>query len=199
MTDPGDDRRILHPVIMPVPPAIQQLSGREKTLALRRQARTALAQSASLSGLTLGALSKGECGQPLPSQGVHWSLSHTTEQVAAVVAPHRVGIDIERITTFTAALKDRIACSREWELASAVDDLLFCRYWTAKEAVLKAVGVGLGGLSRCWITEIIDESQLRLSYGPETWIVSHCLKAARHLAAITVAAGRVEWHLLDAG
>jgi 4'-phosphopantetheinyl transferase len=198
VADPRDDRRVLHPVIMPVPPAIQQLSGREKIQGLRRHARTALARSAALSDLTLGTLRQGERGQPLPSRGVHWSLSHTTEQVAAVAAPHRVGIDIERITTFTAALKERVAGSREWEL-STVDELLFCRYWTAKEAVLKAVGVGLGGLSRCSITEIIDEGQLRLAYGPETWVVSHCLKVARHLAAITVAAGRVEWHLLDAG
>ena len=198
MADPPDDRRILHPVIMPVPPAIRELSGREKILGLRRHARTALARSASLSGLTLGALRQGERGQPLPSRGVYWSLSHTTEQVAAVAAPHRVGIDIERITAFTAALKERVAGSREWEL-STVDELLFCRYWTAKEAVLKAVGVGLGGLSRCSITEIIDEGELRLAYGPETWIVSHCLKAAGHVAAITAADGRVEWHLLDAG
>jgi 4'-phosphopantetheinyl transferase len=183
---------------MPVPAAIQQLSGREKTLALRRQARTALARSAALSGLTLGALHQGDRGQPLPTQGVYWSLSHTTEQVAAVAALQRIGIDIERIAAFTATLKERIAGSREWELASAVDEVLFCRFWTAKEAVLKAVGVGLGGLSRCSITEIIDEGQLRLSYGPETWIVSHCLKAARHLAAINAAADRVEWHLLDA-
>ncbi|OHD76443.1 MAG: hypothetical protein A2V99_09615 [Spirochaetes bacterium RBG_16_67_19] len=195
MSDPHDDGRILHPVIMPVPPAIRELSGREKILALRRHARTALARSAALSGLTLGALRQGERGQPLPSQGVYWSLSHTTGQVAAVAAPHPVGIDIERITAFTAALKERVACSREWEL-STVDELLFCRYWTAKEAVLKAIGVGLGGLSRCAITEIIDEGQLRLAYGPETWIVSHCLKAEQHLAAITVAAGRVQWHLL---
>jgi len=197
VADPGDGR-ILHPVIMPVPSAIRELSGREKILALRRHARTALARSASLSGLTLGALRQGERGQPLPSQGVYWSLSHTTEQVAAVAAPDRIGIDIERITTFTAALQERIAGSREWELAT-VDELLFCRYWTAKEAVLKAVGVGLGGLSRCSITEITDEVQLRLAYGSESWIVSHCLKAASHLAAITAAAGLVEWHLLDAG
>jgi 4'-phosphopantetheinyl transferase len=195
VADPQDDRRILHPVIMPVPPAIRELSGREKILGLRRQARTALARSAALSGLTLGALRQGERGQPLPSQGVYWSLSHTTEQVAAVAAPHRVGIDIERITTFTAALQERLAGSREWELAP-VDELLFCRYWTAKEAVLKAVGVGLGGLSRCSITEIIDEGQLLLAYGPETWIVSHCRQAERHLAAITAAAGLVQWHLL---
>jgi 4'-phosphopantetheinyl transferase len=179
-------------------PAIRQLSGREQTLALRRHARTALARSAALSGLTLGALRQGERGQPLPSQGVYWSLSHTTEQVAAVAAPHRIGIDIERITTFTAALKERVAGSREWELAT-VDELLFCRYWTAKEAVLKAVGVGLAGLSRCSITEITDELQLRLAYGSESWIVSHCQKAASHLAAITAAAGLVQWHLLDAG
>jgi 4'-phosphopantetheinyl transferase len=189
---------ILHPVIMPAPPAIRELNGRERILALRRQARIALARSAALGGLTLGALRKGECGQPLPSQGVYWSLSHTTEQVAAVAAPHRIGIDIERITTFTAALQQRVASSREWEL-STVDELLFCRYWTAKEAVLKAVGVGLGGLSRCSITEITDAGELRLAYGPETWTVSHCLQAARHLAAITVAAGRAQWHLLDAG
>jgi 4'-phosphopantetheinyl transferase len=188
---------ILHPVILAVPPDTRRLSGREKSLALRRQANAALVRSASLGGLSLGALHKGSRGQPLPSNGVYWSLSHTTDFVAAVAAPHRIGIDIERIAAFTAAVQDRVAGIREWELAPAVDETLFCRYWTAKEAVLKAVGVGLSGLSRCTVTGITDESLL-LSYGPETWTVSHCVRAAGHLAAITVAAGRAEWHFLAA-
>ena len=189
--------RVLHPVIMAVPPSARQLTGREKVQALGLHARTALARSARHSGVELGTLKKGYRGAPLPSRGVYWSLSHTSDYVAAVTAPYRVGIDIEKIKSFTAALKGRLAGRSEWALAPAIDDTLFCRYWTAKEAVLKAVGTGLSGLARCSILEISDERHLRLSYGIETWTVSHSTKAAHHLAAITVNANRLRWHFAD--
>jgi len=194
---PDKGRQRVHPVIMEVPPAVRQLSGREKVQALREHARAALAQSASYSGVNLGALKKGERGQPLPSFGAYWSLSHTSDYVAAVAAPHRIGIDIEKIRSFTAALKNRVAEEREWKLSSAIDETLFCRYWTAKEAVLKAVGAGLSGLSQCLIRQITGESQMVVSYGSETWLVSHCSKAEHHLAAITAAADHVSWHVLE--
>ena len=181
---------------MEVPPAVQQQSGREQVQALRRHARAALAQSVSFSGANLGALKKGDRGQPLPSFGTYWSLSHTSEYVAAVTAPYQIGIDIEKIRSYTTALKNRIADDSEWKLSSAIDETLFCRYWTAKEAVLKAVGAGLSGLSQCLIKQITSESQMLVSYGFETWRVSHCSEAEHHLAAITADADHVRWHFL---
>jgi 4'-phosphopantetheinyl transferase len=193
----GELQQVLQPVIMPVPASVRQLAGREKALALGRYARRALDRSAAYSGVALGALEKGPRGNPRPTGGVYWSLSHCPEYVAAVTAPYRIGIDIEKITTFAADLRVRVASQDEWELAPRVDDVLCCRYWTAKEAVLKAVGAGLGGLDRCAITELVDESHLRLSYDSEPWTVSHCFEAPQHVAAITAAARNVRWHSLE--
>jgi len=184
----------LQPVIMEVPASARQLKGRETARALSQHARVALMLSAELSGVILGSLTKSERGAPLPSGGIYWSLSHTVEYVAAVTAPHPVGIDIEKIQPFTPALQERLAGRREWELAEIVDDVLFCRYWTAKEALLKAVGIGLGGLKECNIMEIRDDRHLRLLYDEEGWIVSHSSIAPRYLAAITAGAAGVKWH-----
>ncbi len=182
---------------MSVPADVLPPGGREKTVALRRHARTALTRSASFSGVVLGPLEKGARGKPLPSLGIHWSVSHTSDCVAAVTAPCRIGIDVERITAFTASLKERLAGPSEWALASPIDDTLFCRFWTAKEAVLKAAGAGLSGLPRCSVVEVTGGDELRLSYDSVLWTVSHFSFGAGHLAAITAASRQVTWHVLD--
>ena len=160
-------------------------------------ARQALAVSAGFAGVRLGELEKGGRGEPLPSNGVYWSLSHTPHYVAAVAAPHRIGIDIERIRPFTPAVRERVAGEEEWALAPDVDETVFCRFWTAKEAVLKAVGVGLGGLSKCSVIEIIDQGQLRLCFERQSWTVSHSLAAANHIAAVSIPAEEALWHFPD--
>jgi 4'-phosphopantetheinyl transferase len=187
---------VLHPVLMRVPAGSLPADGREKTNALRRHARTALARSASLAGVALGALEKGARGEPLPSGGIFWSLSHTADYVAAVTASFSIGIDVERMAAFTPALKERLARPSEWELAP-VDETLFCRFWTAKEAVLKAAGAGLSGLPRCSVTHIVAEDELRLSFDSKVWTVTHHRVDTDHFAAITALPHEVTWHLLE--
>jgi 4'-phosphopantetheinyl transferase len=186
----------LQAVIMPVPLGVRELTGKEKVQVLSAHARTALALSARLSGVVLGPLEKGARGEPLSRDGVHWSISHTTDFVAAVTAPHRVGIDIEKVKPFGPALRSRVAGHHEWHLVREADDTLCCRFWTAKEAVLKAVGIGLGGLSKCSIVDITDQN-LRLDYETGSWMVSHCSRAPNHLAAVTVDDSGVSWHFVD--
>jgi 4'-phosphopantetheinyl transferase len=187
----------IHPVIMPVPADALPVGGRERTVALRRLARAALARSASFSGVVLGPLEQGDRGQPLPSCGNHWSLSHASSCVAAATARFPIGIDVERIAAFTPALKERLASPSEWARASPVDDILFCRFWTAKEAVLKAAGAGLSGLPRCTIEEVVSAQELRLRYDSVTWTVSHCFLVSGYLASVTAAPGMVTWHLIE--
>ena len=159
-----NQKRTIHPVILAVPAAEHNLKGRDKVAALGRQARLALTHSATYSQLTLGELNKGEHGAPIPCEGVHWSLTHKSEHVAAVCAPFAIGIDIEKIRPFNESLCSRIAHETEWALAPEISETLFFRYWTAKEAVLKAVGKGFTGLSHCRIRKIVDNDHLMVIF-----------------------------------
>ena len=186
----------LHPVIMAVPKDDCLLKGREMVDALRRHARKALATAVQISGLTLGPLEKDDKGAPLPSNGHYWSLSHKTANVAAVVAPCPVGIDIEALRPCHQSLYRRIASSDEWRLAPEVSERIFFRYWTAKEAVLKAVGKGIVALSRCRIHQIVDDTHMELSYDGSVWRVAQCWTADDHIAAVTATDNRIQWHLM---
>lgn len=187
----------LHPVILPMPEERQRLQGREKVAALREKARQALALSARHAGLRLGPLEKDANGAPLPSVGVFWSLSHKSAYVAAVAASVPVGIDVERIKAVSEGLHRRIADLDEWALAPRQDLATFFRFWTAKEAVLKAVGKGLVDLSRCRIARVASADCLVLAYDRQVWSVRHRWIDADHLAAVTADHDRIEWHLPD--
>ena len=83
------------------------------------------------------------CGSPL-----HHSISNTGSLSIGVVGPDPIGIDVEALDrplrVASDLLKRRMfgssaeatACLQHWTLIQA---------WTAKEAVLKAAGLGLGG------------------------------------------------------
>lgn len=183
----------IHPVIMPVSLADQQLKGRDKVAALRRDARKALAICTQYSNCQLDHLDQDENGAPLPSNGIYWSLSHKEAYVAAVASRKPVGIDIEKIKSVTQGVEKRIATKAEWDLAPRDLDLFF-RYWTAKEAVLKAIGIGLTGLDDCHIRQIPDDRHLVLSYKDQNWTVSHHWVGQEHLAAVTSDGVDIQWH-----
>ena len=82
---------------------------------------------------------------------LHFNLSHSDERaLLGVSADHEIGIDLEKVRSNIEAL----AISRHYFFGSereAIEstppemrDNVFFRYWVAKEAVLKAQGVGLG-------------------------------------------------------
>ncbi len=188
-------RTTIHPVVLAVPEPERSLKGREKVAVLRRVAREALHQSARYSSVTLGALEKAENGAPLPSKGVYWSLTHKERFVAAVTASHPIGIDIETERPVSDGLYRRLAEPQEWALAAEVTLRLFFRYWTAKEAVLKAVGKGLAGLTHCRIVEILDDDHLVLRYEQSIWRVAQVWMAENHLVAVTTDGSDIEWHI----
>jgi 4'-phosphopantetheinyl transferase len=193
MTEPTT----IHPVIMAVSEPERRLKGREKVTALRRIARKALHLSARFSGVALGSLEKAENGAPLPSNGVFWSLSHKERYVAAVTASRPIGIDIEKDRPCSERIYQRLAGPAEWALAPEVTQALFYRYWTAKEAVLKAVGTGLAGLTRCHVVKILDDTRLELSYGGTIWQIAQYWTAENHIVSLTVDKNDIIWHPPD--
>ncbi len=184
----------IHPVVMAVPESERQLKGREKVSVLRRLAREALRASAGYSGVELGPLEKAESGAPLPSNGIYWSLTHKSDYVAAVTALRPIGIDIEKDRPFSEGLYKRLAGTEEWALAPIVNQTLFYRYWTAKEAVLKAVGMGLTGLTHCHIVKILDDTHLELTYEGTIWQVAQCWFPEKHIVSVTIDENDIAWH-----
>ncbi len=185
---------ILYPVVMPVTEVEHKLRGKEKVDYLGRIARKALKMSAEKSGVTLGKLLKDENGVPCPVNGNHWSLSHKPEFVAAVVSKDKVGIDIEEIRPRDELLFARVAGDEEWELKEKSWDTLF-RYWTAKEVILKVIGIGIGGLQTCRIISIPDENHIALDYEGQFFLVEQ-LRCKNYIVSVLKGNNQINWVIL---
>jgi 4'-phosphopantetheinyl transferase len=199
----------LFPVVMPVhlqtkgnhnspcPSYLKRggLSGPEKVDYLSRIAREALRLSAQKTGVRLGKLPKDENGVPCPVAGIYWSLSHKPKYVAAVVSKDKVGIDIEEIKPRDELLFARVASDEEWELKERSWDTLF-RYWTAKEAILKIIGIGIGGLKICRITSVPNENHITLDYKGQFFLVEQ-LRNNNHIVSVLKNDNQIEWVVLD--
>jgi len=182
----------LFPVILPVIEDLDKLPGKDKVALLSRVARQALKLSAERSGVILGELSKDEDDAPLPSGNHYWSVSHKPKYVAAVISNGRIGIDIEEIKPRTESLFSYLASSEEWELSKEKSWETFFRYWTAKEAVLKADGIGLGGLKTCRIISVLDEAHIILDYQDRLYRVEQ-LRYNNHIISVLKDDREVEW------
>ncbi len=187
----------LHAVVLNVPDYFVHFSGRDRTSKLSLLAREALAYSLELSGISEMVFQKDPNGAPIPVNGVYWSLSHTTEFVAAIAAPRPVGIDIEEIGAFADNLHQQIANEEEWGLVKTVSSLAFYSFWTAKEAVLKAEGVGLKGLADCQIIAVDGMDKMLLKYKSRTWRVVNHLINDNYMVALTNIGIPIVWHQLS--
>ena len=183
---------IIYPVILAVPDKEQQLKGREKVSFLSKHARKALEISAKKSRIQLTCFKKDEKGVPLPFNGHYWSLTHKSKYVAAVIASAPIGIDIEKIRSCSKALFRKTARDSEWKLSDTDPFILFYRFWTSKESVLKASGTGIRDLSKCRITQIIDDNHLVIDYRNQEWLLEH-FYFDKHIASIVKNDFQVEW------
>ncbi len=182
----------IYPEILEVPQSKLRLKGREKVRFLSEFARVALKRSAERLGVELPALEKEESGAPIPAEGIHWSISHKSGCVAAVAAPVAAGIDIEKIRPVKEGLAERIADPDEWRLFAGEGISDFFRCWTAKEAVLKAAGVGIAGLSECRIVSVQSPERLSIMFESVSWTVRFHVFSG-HLAALAVNGIGVCW------
>jgi 4'-phosphopantetheinyl transferase len=183
---------LIYPVILAVPNQQQQLTGREKVSFLSRHARRALEISAQKRKIQLGDLEKNENGVPLPFNGNYWSVTHKTGYVAGVISRERIGIDLEKIRPIKEALYRKTACESEWKLSNTDKTVLFFRYWTSKESVLKALGTGIRDLLKCRITRIIDDKHLVVNYRENNWVVEHFFFNG-HIASVVKNNVDVKW------
>jgi 4'-phosphopantetheinyl transferase len=185
------DTRIF-PAILTVPAKVQALPPRERVRALSRQARRALHVCARKTGVVLGELLKDDKGAPLPFEGNYWSLTHTRTFVGAVICPQATGIDVEAVKDVSEGVMRKTATEAEWRLADKDPAAMFFRYWTAKEAVLKAVGIGISGLSECRVAAVPDASHLWLEYKGRRYLVEQFFFDG-HVASVVKNRFQVNW------
>jgi 4'-phosphopantetheinyl transferase len=182
----------LFPVILQVAEADHTLSGRERVSRLSRLSREALRLSAEKSGVTLGELRKDQNDVPCPFDGNYWSLTHKPKYVAAVISKERVGIDIEEIKPRQESLFRLVASDREWDLGKGEPWYTFFRYWTAKEATLKANGIGISGLKACRVVSVPDENHIVLDYRERLYRVEQ-LHYKNHIISILKDNTDIKW------
>ena len=154
-------------------------------------------------------LSRSESGKPSLTKelqgkpAITFNMSHAHGRVLIAVSKgQEVGVDLERIRSDVEAAKlsgRYFAPSEQATILQLTQEqraARFFRYWVAKEAVLKAQGIGLRALSQCEIllgtdgiaaevrvpvgSPLQDKWRIRLLYCGEGW------EAA-------VAAQRVDW------
>jgi len=144
-------------LLLRLAPAELELPPRERVALASERAREALAEAARCSGAVLGALEKDAREAPLPTNGWHWSLAHAGPCVAGVVCRQPVGVDLEPLGERRPELVAAALSPGERDLLAPFGKAGFVRGWTAKEAVLKKLGVGLTELSRCRIVAVDAE------------------------------------------
>ncbi|MCX5998067.1 MAG: 4'-phosphopantetheinyl transferase superfamily protein [Chloroflexi bacterium] len=168
------------------------VSRKEQAFLLESISRRALDLSAKEGGVRLGPLAKDLNNAPVPFDGHCWSISHKPKCVAAVAGPIRVGIDVEEVRPRAASLFNHVASRAEWQLSPSRSWLTFFRYWTAKEAVLKAVGIGLAGMKACRVLSLPDEDHVELEYQECRYLVEQ-LRQRDHIVSVLKDANEVEW------
>lgn len=193
----------LNVVVQKVATNLETLPIPERMEILSHLARQAARASARLNGLELNDFPKSAKGAPLPCNKVYWSLTHKPAYVGGVAALMPAGIDLEFMRPISMKIYDRIASNKEWQLAinAGLDSRRgFFMFWTAKEAVLKRLGVQNGfykGLSDCVVEQINNDNTMTiLSCGRKFYQVRY-FNFDRHLAAICADNDDICWHLLN--
>lgn len=102
-------------------------------------------------------------GKPFLEERLQFNLAHSEDlALIAVTLDRPVGIDVEAIRSIEnlEALTERFFTSNEYEAICRAQiearSGLFFRYWTCKEAILKATGAGLSKLSGLEIKTLPD-------------------------------------------
>lgn len=151
----------------------------------------------------LGDHGRPEISSPHNPQNLRFNLSHCTGLVACLIARKiDCGVDVERIgrvrdpkslaRSFFADLESKEIEHCQTEEATG---LLFCRYWTLKEAYIKARGVGLTiSLSQFHFT-LKDDGTVSIHFAPEfedtndNWLFFQKRPTDEHILSVALKKG----------
>lgn len=178
-------------VLLPIP----FIEGEPPPSRVRRQrefARKALYECARLCSAPIDGWRQAEGGAPLPSGRWHWSISHKRQLAAAAIAQFPFGIDVEEFAPRRDDLLDQVASATEWAIMGGRNWRNFFRLWTAKEATLKANGLGIGNLSRCGIRATRGLAELTVQLDDRDWVVRQ-FEFENHVVAVAGVNGPIDW------
>jgi 4'-phosphopantetheinyl transferase len=143
-------------------------------------------------------------GKPLlaakfADKGLLFNLSHSQDlALCGVSYQNQIGVDLEYIRTMSdlEGLAKRFFSSREYEYLRLISpqeqQQIFFRYWTCKEAYLKATGDGLVQLEEIEISLTPNQpSQLLVSGG---WNLRELTPAENFAAAVVVTGSNINLH-----
>lgn len=182
----------VYPVILEVPADLVCRRGKQKVAHLSQLAREALRVSAARAGLELTQIRQDNEGRPLASNGCYWSVSHKPRYVAAVADRNRAGIDIEEIRPRRESTFRYVAGEDEWALCREKSWYHLYRYWTAKEAVVKADGRGMAGMRACQVVAVPDESTVFLYLDNRLYEVAQ-ISYAGHMVSVVRNEDEIRW------
>jgi 4'-phosphopantetheinyl transferase len=143
-------------------------------------------------------------GKPLlaakfADKGLLFNLSHSQDLALLWISyQHQIGVDLEYIRTMSdlEGLAKRFFSAREYEylrlLSPAQQQQIFFRYWTCKEAYLKATGDGLVQLEEIEIDLTPNQPSKLLVSGD--WSLRELTPADNFAAAVVVAGSNINLH-----
>lgn len=79
---------------------------------------------------------------------IFFNLSHCKTGIACAVADFEIGVDVQEARAFNLKIAEKACCDSELEELKASGDpsWLFCKMWTEKESLCKAMGVSLASV-----------------------------------------------------
>jgi 4'-phosphopantetheinyl transferase len=159
---------------------------RDCFLAARRILRFSLSKWMSVDPLDLEII-PDENGKPylVTENPIHFSITHSSDQVAVAFSRKRVGLDLESFREVDAsALAARFFTPDEADWIDHSDDAnLFFRLWCSREAAIKADGRGLSKLLSITSVTRVGEGNhgsLEVRIGDERWEALHWTRDGIH-------------------
>lgn len=148
-------------------------------------------------------------GKPLladkfADQKITFNLSHSENlALCAITCENLIGVDLEYIRPISdlESLAKRFFSHREYESIKAISSNkqqeTFFRYWTCKEAYLKATGDGLVKLEETEVNLISDDESELLVRG--NWTLRELNVADNFAGAVVVNGSDISWEFWDFG
>lgn len=104
-------------------------------------------QTLGLPEISLSEMTYNEAGKPL-MDGIAFSISHSQDLVACAFATNgNIGLDVEYPRAIKRSHFRHCFNDKEWDLIQEDESMhTFYQFWTQKEAILKANGLGLAHL-----------------------------------------------------